>query len=150
MTRLNADVSGLAPRITCPVLVLNADRDTNPPLAEGRLAASLIPGANLIPLASRNHVLLAREPAWRRWREEVAHFLKRPPAAESKVQRLSAREIELLGLIAEGLDNAQLAARLEISEKTVRNHITRIFAKLEVQTRAQAIVLAHRALGPGP
>ena len=48
-------------------------------------------------------------------------------------------------LIAEGLDNAQIAARLSIGEKTVRNHITRIFAKLGVETRAQAIVLAHKS-----
>jgi DNA-binding CsgD family transcriptional regulator len=42
------------------------------------------------------------------------------------------------------MDNAQIAARLGISEKTVRNHITAVFAKLEVESRAQAIVLAHR------
>jgi pimeloyl-ACP methyl ester carboxylesterase/DNA-binding CsgD family transcriptional regulator len=143
-TRLNADVRVLAGRIECPTLVLNADRDTNPPIAEGRLAASLIPGAHLVTVASRNHVLLATEPAWRRWLEEVRAFLGEEVPGGSAFAALSPRERELATLISEGLDNAQIAARLEISEKTVRNHITRIFAKLGVETRAQAIVLANR------
>jgi DNA-binding NarL/FixJ family response regulator len=58
---------------------------------------------------------------------------------------LTERESEVLDLLARGLDNAQIAARLELSEKTVRNHITSIFAKLEVETRAQAIVRARDA-----
>jgi len=45
--------------------------------------------------------------------------------------------------IAQGLDNAQIAAHLEMSEKTVRNHITHIFDKLGVENRSQAIVLAR-------
>ena len=56
----------------------------------------------------------------------------------------------MLELIAQGRDNAQLAAALQLSEKTVRNHITSIFAKLEVENRPQAIVLARNAgLGRG-
>ena len=58
---------------------------------------------------------------------------------------LTARERDLVELIARGLDNAQIAARLTLSEKTVRNHITSIFAKLEVENRSQAIVLARDA-----
>jgi pimeloyl-ACP methyl ester carboxylesterase/DNA-binding CsgD family transcriptional regulator len=143
--RLNADVRDLAREVACPTLVINADKDTNPPLAEGRLAASLIPGAHLVTLASRNHVLLATEPAWRRWLEEVRSFLREDALGGSAFSALSPRERELAALIAEGLDNAQIAARLGISEKTVRNHITRVFAKLGVETRAQAIVLANRA-----
>jgi len=64
--------------------------------------------------------------------------------------RLTAREREVLELIAQGRDNAQMAAALQLSEKTVRNHITSIFAKLEVENRPQAIVLARNAgLGRG-
>ena len=51
----------------------------------------------------------------------------------------------MLELIAQGLDNAQIAARLELSEKTVRNNITHIFDKIEVENRSQAIVLAREA-----
>ena len=57
---------------------------------------------------------------------------------------LTPRERDLVELIAQGRDNAQIAAQLGLSEKTVRNHITSIFAKLEVENRAQAIVLARK------
>jgi DNA-binding NarL/FixJ family response regulator len=144
VTRLNSEVTDLAKSIACPAIVLNAERDTNPPFAEGRLTASLVPGAHFVALPSRNHVLLAHEPAWRRWLEEVRGFLRQPSAAGSPFAALSPRELEIAALIAEGLDNAQIAARLAISEKTVRNHITGVFAKLGVESRAQAIVLAHK------
>ena len=144
-TRLASDVTALAPVLACPTIVLNARHDTNPPFEEGRLAASLIPGAQFVALSSRNHILLEHEAAWRRWREEVETFLARMHASRSPVAALTPRERDLLALVAEGLDNAQIAARLGISEKTVRNHLTSIYAKLGVETRAQAIVLVHRA-----
>ena len=64
---------------------------------------------------------------------------------------LSPREREVLALMAEGLGNAQIAGRLFISEKTVRNHVSNLFDKLGVWTRAQAIVFAHdRGFRGGP
>ena len=56
---------------------------------------------------------------------------------------LSAREREILVLVTEGLGNADIAERLALSEKTVRNHVSNVFDKLGVWTRAQAIVLAR-------
>jgi DNA-binding NarL/FixJ family response regulator len=56
---------------------------------------------------------------------------------------LSPREREVLALITQGLGNAEIAARLSISEKTVRNHVSNVFDKLGVWTRAQAMVFAH-------
>lgn len=56
---------------------------------------------------------------------------------------LSPRLIGLLDLMAQGRDNSQIAAVLGLSEKTVRNHITQLFDRLEVDNRAQAIVLAR-------
>jgi len=62
---------------------------------------------------------------------------------ESELFRsLSPRESEILARIAAGLTNIEIGRELFISEKTVRNHVTRIFEKLGVQSRAQAIVLA--------
>lgn len=58
---------------------------------------------------------------------------------------LTERERELLGLIAQGLNNGEIAHRLSLSAKTVRNHITNIFSKLQVVDRAQAIVRAREA-----
>jgi pimeloyl-ACP methyl ester carboxylesterase/DNA-binding CsgD family transcriptional regulator len=138
------DVTPLAQRVACPTLVLHAVRDARVPFDEGRRIASLIPGARFVPLESRNHVLLEHEPAWRQWLQEVRAFLPQTPAAGA-FARLTPREGDLVELIAQGLDNGQIAARLAVTEKTVRNHITNIFAKLEVESRARAIVLARDA-----
>ena len=58
---------------------------------------------------------------------------------------LTSREREVLDLIAQGLSNPEIVARLYLSPKTVRNHISNIFAKLQVADRAQAIVRAREA-----
>ncbi|MBL1088229.1 MULTISPECIES: response regulator [Streptomyces] len=62
---------------------------------------------------------------------------------------LSPRETEILGLIGEGLTNRQIGKRLYLSEKTVKNHISRMLAKLGVERRIQAAVLATQA-APAP
>lgn len=69
------NVSELASKVSMPTLVLHAKNDLRVPFAEGRLLASLIPGAQFVPLESRNHVLLEGEPAWRRFLNEVRTFL---------------------------------------------------------------------------
>lgn len=61
------------------------------------------------------------------------------------IMQLSAREAEVLKLIAEGLANKQISARLHLSEKTVKNHVSRIFSKLNISARTQAAVHAIRA-----
>jgi pimeloyl-ACP methyl ester carboxylesterase/DNA-binding CsgD family transcriptional regulator len=140
------DVTALAPQVRCPTLVLHADGDARVPFEEGRRFATLISGARFVPLESRNHILLEHESAWRRWLDEARAFLPgAAPSAGGTFTGLTPREAELVELIAQGLDNAQVAARLALSEKTVRNHITSIFAKLEVENRSQAIVLARNA-----
>jgi DNA-binding NarL/FixJ family response regulator len=58
---------------------------------------------------------------------------------------LTDRERELLGLIAQGYNNSQIAAELVISPKTVSNHITNILSKLQVADRAEAIIKAREA-----
>jgi len=64
---------------------------------------------------------------------------------ESSFVLLSKRELNVLGEVADGLSNKQVARRLGISERTVRNHLTRIFHKLGVVTRTEAVVCAVRA-----
>jgi len=73
--------------------------------------------------------------------------LRRRSAAPTtaSVMDLSAREAEVLKLIAEGLANKQISARLRLSEKTVKNHVSRIFSKLNISARTQAAVHAIRA-----
>ena len=64
---------------------------------------------------------------------------------------LTDREREILGMIAAGWSNTDIARRLVLSDKTVRNHVSNIFAKLQVADRAQAIVRAREAgLGIDP
>jgi len=137
------DVKDLLAQVACPTLVLHCVRDARVPFAEGRLLASGIPGARFVPLESDNHILLEHEPAWLRFVEEVRAFLPGSPPAGAAFEGLTPRERDLLELIAQGRDNAQIAALLGLSDKTVRNHITHIFHKLEVENRAQAIVLAR-------
>lgn len=141
------DVQGLAARIRCPTLVMHCHGDARVPFDEGTLIASLIDGARFVPLQSRNHVLLAHEPAWEAFLLELRAFLNPPlpRPAPPPFADLTPRERELLELIAEGLDNNEIGLTLQVSNKTVRNHITRIFSKTGVATRAQAIVRAREA-----
>lgn len=142
------DVTALASQVRCPTLVVHARGDSRVPFEEGRMLATLIPGARFVPLESRNHVLLESEPAWLAFVAELRAFLPAVAATgplRAPFSLLSPRERELLELVAEGLDNGQIAARLFVSAKTVRNHITSIFAKLDVPNRAQAIVRARNA-----
>jgi pimeloyl-ACP methyl ester carboxylesterase/DNA-binding CsgD family transcriptional regulator len=139
------DVTDLLPNVTCPTLVLHAVDDAAVPFEEGRMIASLIPGARFVSLDSPNHLLLESEPAWRRFLEEAEAFLPGTATTSPAFADLTPRERDLLELIAQGRDNAQVAAALGLREKTVRNHITHIFAKLEVENRSQAIVLARNA-----
>jgi DNA-binding NarL/FixJ family response regulator len=74
-----------------------------------------------------------------------AHVAKRTPDPDTTIiEALSEREREVLSLLARGLSNADIATRLYLSEGTVRNYVSSIFAKLEVADRTQAAVLAIR------
>jgi len=80
----------------------------------------------------------------------TAHQTARRPAGQTFPQ-LTARELEVLELVAAGLNNTEIANKLVLSLKTVRNHVSNIFAKLQVAHRAQAIVMARKAgLGDEP
>lgn len=83
--------------------------------------------------------LMVREPT----PADAAQPIRAGPAA-SGVQSLTGREIEILALLAEGLGNKAIAGRLGISEHTVKSHLTSIFAKLDVSTRAEAVASAAR------
>ena len=76
-------------------------------------------------------------------RKVVQYFGQRGPAPE--VQTLTAREHEVLNLIAAGRSNPDIARTLVLSPKTIRNHVSNIFAKLQVADRAEAIVRAREA-----
>jgi pimeloyl-ACP methyl ester carboxylesterase/DNA-binding CsgD family transcriptional regulator len=139
------DVTDVLPQVRCPVLVMHATRDARVPFDEGRLFASALPDARFVPLESGNHLLLRDEPAWQRWVDELRAFLPAAPQVPADFAALTPRELQLLELVAQGRDNEEIAAALGLSAKTVRNHVTRIYAKLDVEGRAQAIVRARDA-----
>jgi pimeloyl-ACP methyl ester carboxylesterase/DNA-binding CsgD family transcriptional regulator len=147
----NVDVREAARKIKCPVFILHPAGDQVVPIEAGRALVSLIPGSRFIEIDSENHIPLADEPVWPRLVSEIRSFLAEPAAAtparghDLPLGELTPRELSVLEGIAEGMDNAQLAAALGVSEKTVRNHITRIFDKIRVKHRYEAIVLAREA-----
>jgi DNA-binding NarL/FixJ family response regulator len=112
--------------------------------------ASLIPGSEFVALESQNHVILEDEPAWTELRNALRRFLPvlectESPDQEVRLADLTEREHEILELIAQGLGNNDIARRLALSPKTVRNHVSNVFGKLGATTRAQAIVTAREA-----
>jgi len=134
------DVRELAAQVRAPTLVMHSRGDARVPFDEGRQLAALIPGARFVPLDSRNHVLLEGEPAWEPFLRELRGFVGVSPAPALEAAGLTPSERAVLQLVAQGLDNPTIAQQLGKGEKTVRNQISSIFAKLGVRTRAEAIV----------
>ncbi|WP_306006476.1 alpha/beta fold hydrolase [Aquicoccus porphyridii] len=143
------DIRDVAGDIAAPTLVFHGRRDCMVPFEAGRQLASLIPNARFVPLETNNHILLPNEEAWETFCHEISGFLEPESGAaracDLALDTLTAREVEVLGGVARGLSNRDLANLLRISEKTVRNHVSTIFSKLGVASRAQAIVSARDA-----
>lgn len=145
-----ADVSAECRRVQCPALVTHSAGDTRIGTEAARQLAMAL-RARFAEVPSRNHLLLEAEPAWREWCALLSDFLPFEPAqgsAKAPGAQLSAREGQVLELLARGLDNSAIARRLAVSEKTVRNYVSTLLDKLGVATRAEAIVAA-RAAGYG-
>jgi pimeloyl-ACP methyl ester carboxylesterase/DNA-binding CsgD family transcriptional regulator len=144
IARHQVDVGPLLPEIAVPTLVLHAADDRVAPEWGPRLAAD-IPDARLVMLDSRNHVLLADEPAWPVFRREVADFIE-PDRVSVPVDHLSDREREILLLAAEGLDNSGIADRLTLSVRTVERHFQNVYLKLGLSGRTARAAAVARVL----
>jgi DNA-binding NarL/FixJ family response regulator len=144
--RGDLDVTARAPEVDVPALILHAREDAVVPFAEGRLIAGLIPGARFVPLEGRNHVLLETEPAWGEFLDSVDEFLGTAPAAPEPDPDwdLSAREEQILGLVADGLSNEAIADELVLSVRTVERHLSNSYAKLRVSGKAARAAAAAR------
>ncbi|MFD8467871.1 response regulator [Streptomyces cyaneofuscatus] len=94
-----------------------------------------------VRVVAGGHALLAPAITGRLIAEFTRQRVSAPPVRS--VEGLTGREAEVLVLIAQGLSNADIAARLTITDHTVKTHINRLFAKMGLRDRAQAVILAY-------
>jgi pimeloyl-ACP methyl ester carboxylesterase/DNA-binding CsgD family transcriptional regulator len=147
------NVNEQAKTIQAPTLIIQAKHDAAVPFELGRQVAAQIPGAHFAILESKNHVLMRTEPAWQYFWKEFYRFLgvdsqlsksSVETSLEDKVwSMLSARERDVLRLLASGYTNLEISQKLGLSEKTVRNYVSNIYGKLQINSRGEAIVLAR-------
>jgi pimeloyl-ACP methyl ester carboxylesterase/DNA-binding CsgD family transcriptional regulator len=150
------DVVDVAREVRARTLVIHARDDRIVPATQGRLLATLIPGARFVTVDSCNHILLADEPAWDTFLAAVDEFLgpagTRPlprPSATS-LSTLTVRELQVLELVAEGLTNEAIAERLCLSTRTVERHLSNLYAKLHFSGKAARAAAAASFAGLRP
>jgi pimeloyl-ACP methyl ester carboxylesterase/DNA-binding CsgD family transcriptional regulator len=132
-------IDDLLSRVAVPTLVLHRRDDRAIPYRLGRELAAGIPGARLVSLPGRSHLPYAGDaaPVLR----AILEFLGEPAAAPARRDRppgkLTARQLQVAALVADGLTNRQIARRLGIEERSAEGHLERIRHRLGATSRAQ-------------
>jgi DNA-binding NarL/FixJ family response regulator len=142
-----------APHVAIVVLTMHDDDGTVFAALRAGARGYLLKGASRAELLRAVHAAAAGEalfgPAIAR--RMMAYFGRPAPTAAPPFPELSAREREILEHVAVGRSNADIAGALGVAPKTIRNHVSAIFAKLQVRDRSEAIVRAREAgLGEPP
>jgi DNA-binding NarL/FixJ family response regulator len=137
-----------APHVAVLVLTMSDDDDSVFAAVQAGARGYVLKGAQRAELVRSIRAVAAGDaifgPAVAR--RLMAYFARpRPSGAQTAFPELTEREREILELIAQGRSNADMTAHLVLSPKTVRNHVSNIFAKLQVRDRAEAIVRAREA-----
>jgi pimeloyl-ACP methyl ester carboxylesterase/DNA-binding CsgD family transcriptional regulator len=143
------DIREVLPSVEAPTLVVHRAGDRAVPLRAGRNVAALVPGAAFVTLDGISHL------PWHGSLDVLAacaDFLDisppvpASPAADTEgIEELSRREREVLGLVAEGLSDADIAEKLVLSPHTVHRHVANIRRKLGLRSRSAAAAAAARA-----
>jgi pimeloyl-ACP methyl ester carboxylesterase/DNA-binding CsgD family transcriptional regulator len=144
IARQQVDLVDAIPMITAPTIVLQALGDRATTFDNAVTVSGAIAGARLVPMDSRNHILLADEPAWGVFMTEVTAFLEPDrrayaatrAAAGAPAEALSPRELDVLRVAAEGRTNGEIATTLGLSARTVERHLSNVYAKLGLTGRA--------------
>lgn len=142
---LDADQRDVLPLVTTPSLVLHRRGDRAVPVNRGREVAALLPNARFVPLSGDGHLPWVDDQ--RDLMRALAGFLddRAPAASPNGKSPLTARETEVLRLVASGLSNREIASSLVLSEHTVHRHVANILRKLSQSSRAAATAHAARA-----
>jgi len=137
----DTDIRALLPAIRARTAVLHRESDKGTRFELGREVATLIPGATLLPLPGSSHLFYHGD--WPSVLDAMLGFLGEPASTGPQLTR---RELEVAGLVAEGLTNQAIARRLSIAPRTAEAHVENIRRKLGVRSRAQiaAWVTEHR------
>jgi DNA-binding NarL/FixJ family response regulator len=136
-----------APHVAVVVLTMHDDDATIFAMLRAGARGYLLKGAKRDELLRGIHAAAAGEALFgpEIARRMVAYFGRPMPSEAPPFPALSVREREILDGIAAGRSNAELAAALQVAPKTIRNHVSNVFAKLQVRDRAEAIVVARDA-----
>jgi pimeloyl-ACP methyl ester carboxylesterase len=128
------DVSDILGQVRTPTLVVHRIGDRAAPVAQAEALAAGIPGAELVLLPGRSHLPYAGE------RDELVRTIRRflgLPVARRRADGLTARQLEVAGLVSRGLTNREIATRLGIDERSAEGHVERIRQRLGFRSRAQ-------------
>ena len=137
MARAEVDVESSLAKVNVPTLVIHVRDDNVVPSDEGMLLAKSIPDSQFKILDGRNHILQKEEPAWHMFKAALLEFTL--DHREEALDELTKREREVLRGICRAESNKQIALNLGVSEKTIRNHASHLFAKLGLESRQHAI-----------